>query len=157
MPNKPHLPRIRIQKRHPMNVFIWSSDPSVGKKYLIHWTDRWQALLSVSQLCCLFVMMKYNMPELLEELPSISALLMIDCLFSPRCSDWTLKPSQFLFLTRNLTENSPAWSTRLSERWEGWGEGRLDVQDTWQCSVSVRRCHWRMLAFNTECHGATIL
>ena len=147
MPNKPHLLRIGIQKRHPMNVFIWSSDPSVGKKYLIPRSERWQGLVSVSELCCLFVINKYPRPGL---------HYWRDRLVSPPSDDWLfifswmfgLKPSQFLFRARNLTENFPAWSTRLSERWEGWGRGRLDVQDTWQCSVSVRRCHWRMFAFN---------
>ena len=103
MPNKSNLcSEDRNTKSSSMNVFIWSSDPSVGKKYLIHWTDRWQALLLLYQsfvVCLLWWI--YNRPELLEQLPRIQSALMIDCLFSPRCSDWILLsscPSQEIWL-----------------------------------------------------------
>ena len=103
MPNKSNLwTEDRNTKSSSMNVFIWSSEPSVGKKYLIHWTDRWQALLLLyrSFVVCLLWWI-YNRPELLEQLPRIQSARMIDCLFFPRCSDWSLLsscPSQEIWL-----------------------------------------------------------
>ena len=143
MPNKPHLLRIEIQKLDPMNVFIWhwwgknisflelrdDKDYSVNESFVV-------CLLSIN-----ITVQSCTGGTTLNLRPLDDWLFIFSWMFG-------LKPSQFLFRARNLTENFPAWSTRLSERWEGWGRGRLNVQDTWECSVSVRRCHWRMLAFN---------
>ena len=139
---------------------MYSSDHLVlrwGKNiWFIELTDRWQALLSVSKLCCLFVTMtKYITGQnywsnCLVSLRPDDGLFIFSLMFG-------LKPSQFLSLARNLTEHFPAWSTRLSERWEGWGRGGWMSRIPHSVQVSAVRCHWRMLAFNSHQSGQDII